>query len=406
MKVVIRQKEGMNYLYADISVSGIRIKSTLGISVKQGEFNPKTQTVKGGANHTTNVLIQQLKLSIMDLIRCLQKDGELTKENVKLGLDKLRNGSTSAIKEEVNKSLVDYAQQHIERTNNLKKGGSIRHIKVTLNKLKAFEQHTKSKLTFDKIDMKFYDAFVTYCTTVEKLAVNTIGSHVKNIKMWMNASLLDELHTNIIHQNRAFKKISEEADTIYLDETDIKRLIDCTLPTESLEQVRDLFVMACYTGVRIQDYNKLNRFHLVNDGTMFKIRTEKTGAEVLIPLHAEAKRILLKYNGMPKVISSQKFNEYIKSVCRIGGIDELVQITRTVEGKRQTTICPKYELVSSHTARRSFATNTYKAGIPTLAIMAITGHSTEKVFMKYVRVSKEEQAGLIGSHGFFTGKTA
>lgn len=92
MKIVIRQKEGMNYLYADISVSGIRVKSTLGISVKPNEFNPKTQSVKGVANHTTNVLIQQMKVDIMDLVRCLQKDGNLNRENVKQGIEELRNG--------------------------------------------------------------------------------------------------------------------------------------------------------------------------------------------------------------------------------------------------------------------------------------------------------------------------
>lgn len=406
MKIAIRQKEGMNYLYADISVSGIRVKSTLGISVKLNEFNPKTQTVKGGTNHTTNVLIQQMKTEIMDLVRCLQKDGDLNRENIKQGLEKLRSGTTDATIEKANDSLVLFATEHIQRTCELKKGATIRHIGVTLNKLKAFEKHTKSTLTFDNVDMKFYDSFVSYCTTIEKLSVNTIGSHVKNVKMWMNSALLDGLHTNTVHQHRAFKKVTEESDTIYLNENDIKRLIDKVLPSERLEQVRDLFVLACYTGVRIQDYKKLNRFHLVNDGTMFKIRTEKTGAEVIIPLHVEAKKILMRYNGTPKVISNQKFNTYLKELCRFVGIDELVQITRTIAGKRTTSICPKHELVSSHTARRSFATNAYKAGVPTLAIMAITGHTTEKVFLRYVRVSKEEHASLVSQHGFFKGNVA
>lgn len=405
MKIVIRQKEGMNYLYADISVSGIRVKSTLGISVKEGEFNPKTEGVKGGSNHSTNVLIQHMKTDIMDGIRDLQKDGELSAQNLKELVQRLR-GSTTEAKQESDKSLVNYATQQIERTKGIKKHGSIKQLNVSLSKLKGFELHTKKKIVFDSVDMNFYDRFLSFCTTHEKLAVNSIGTHIKNIKMWMNASLLDGLHTNTIHQHRAFRKPTEEADTIYLDETDIKRLIDKDLPSERLRQVRDLFVLACYTGVRIQDYNKLNRFHLVNDDTMFKIRTEKTGVEVLIPLHTEAKKILLRYNGMPKVISNQKFNDYLKELCRFAEIDELVQVTRTVAGKRTTSICPKYELVSSHTARRSFATNAYKAGVPTLAIMAITGHTTEKVFLKYVRVTKEEQAGMMSKHHFFNGKVA
>lgn len=400
MKIVIRQKEGMNYLYSDISVSGIRVKCTLGISVKEGEFNPKTEGVKGKSNHSTNVLIQHMKIDIMDGIRDLQKDGELSAQKIKELVQRLR-GSTTEAKQESDKSLVNYATQQIERTKGTKKQGSIKQLNVSLSKLKGFELYTKKKIVFDSVDMNFYDHFLTFCTTQEKLAVNSIGTHIKNIKMWMNASLLDGLHTNTIHQHRAFKKPTEEADTIYLDENDIKRLIDKDLPSERLRQVRDLFVLACYTGVRIQDYNKLNRFHLVNDDTMFKIRTEKTGAEVLIPLHVEARKILLRYNGMPKVISNQKFNDYLKELCRFVGIDELVQVTRTVAGKRTTSICPKHELVSSHTARRSFATNAYKAGVPTLAIMAITGHRTEKVFLKYVKVTKEEHANLISQHLFF-----
>ena len=89
------------------------------------------------------------------------------------------------------------------------------------------------------------------------------------------------------------------------------------MPYPHLENVRDLFVLACYTGVRIQDYGKLNSLHLINNGTMFKIRTEKTDAEVIIPVHPQARRILNKYNGQPRTISNQKFNKYIKEVFRV-----------------------------------------------------------------------------------------
>jgi integrase len=85
----------------------------------------------------------------------------------------------------------------------------------------------------------------------------------------------------------------------------------------------------------------------------------------------------------------------------VAKIDELVKTTRTTGGQKTTTIEPKWKLVTSHCARRSFATNAYLAGIPTLAIMAITGHQTEKVFLKYVRVSKEEHAKKSNQHEFF-----
>ena len=61
----------------------------------------------------------------------------------------------------------------------------------------------------------------------------------------------------------------------------------------------------------------------------------------------------------------------------------------------------KYELVSTHTARRSGATNMYIAVIPTLAIMKITGHKTEKAFLKYIKISEEENAEMLAKHCFF-----
>jgi integrase len=173
-----------------------------------------------------------------------------------------------------------------------------------------------------------------------------------------------------------------------------------TLPSQALENIRDIFLLACYTGVRSQDYHKLNNLNRIF-GNMLKVRTEKTDEEVIIPLHPIAEYILAKYNGKPRIITNQKFNTYIKEVCKLAGINEDTTLSRTVGGKRIATTKPKYECVSSHSARRSFATNAYKAGVPTLAIMAITGHRTEKVFLKYVKVTKQEHALLSSVHPFF-----
>ena len=204
----------------------------------------------------------------------------------------------------------------------------------------------------------------------------------------------------------SFKKQVEDAETIYLNEDELLQMRTTILPNRHLDNVRDLFLLACYTGVRSQDYPKLTKDSLINGGTMLKVRTETTDEEVIIPLHPVAKSILDKYNGTPRLISNQKFNTYIKEVCRIVGLTEMVSLTRTCGGKKVTTRKPKYEFVSSHTARRSFATNAYKAGVPSLAIMAITGHRTEKVFLKYIKVGKEEHASLVSQHGFFRGNVA
>ena len=95
---------------------------------------------------------------------------------------------------------------------------------------------------------------------------------------------------------------------------------------------------------------------------------------------------------MPEVISNQKFNDYIKEVGKLAEINQNETITKTIGGVLTTIYLPKYELISSHTGRRSFCTNMYKRGLPTLMIMSISGHKTEKSFLKYIKVKQEEHA--------------
>ena len=85
----------------------------------------------------------------------------------------------------------------------------------------------------------------------------------------------------------------------------------------------------------------------------------------------------------------------MKEVCRIAGITEETSITHTIAGKRTKENFPKYELVSAHTARRSFATNMFESGVPALVIMQITGHKTEKAFLSYIKTDPEKYASML-----------
>jgi len=109
----------------------------------------------------------------------------------------------------------------------------------------------------------------------------------------------------MIFNSRSFKKPIEEAETIYLCEAELTLIKNTILPNKHLENAKDIFLLACYTGVRFQDYHKLNTGNLIKNGTMLKVRTEKTDEEVIIPLHPEAKRIIDKYSGTPKITSNQ-----------------------------------------------------------------------------------------------------
>jgi integrase len=126
-----------------------------------------------------------------------------------------------------------------------------------------------------------------------------------------------------------------------------------------------------------------------------KTKTQKTKEQVIIPTNPVILEIFDKYqqnpNKLPKTISNQKFNDYIKEVCKLAGLTEKGRLT----SKPDVML---WEVISSHTARRSFATNYYLQGFPTIDLMKITGHKTETAFLKYIRVSKLETAKRLNQH--------
>jgi len=116
-------------------------------------------------------------------------------------------------------------------------------------------------------------------------------------------------------------------------------------------------------------------------------------------------KVFKKYDGnLPLVLSNQKFNEYIKLVGREAGLTNPVPVSKTKGGLRVDTTAEKCDLITSHTCRRSFASNAYMADIPTLSIMKITGHKTERAFLNYIRITPEENAEKLRMHAFFSPK--
>jgi hypothetical protein len=173
MKVNIRQKAGMNYLYANISVSGLRVKASLGISINQGVFSPKSETIKGDADDETNILIGSMKTGIMELIRDLQKNGQLSKHSIKEGVQTLRESLTNPhfkVHTDEQVYLVDYAKAHIELTSGIHKKSATAGHKISLSKLEMVQRLHNLKLTFNDINMEFYNSFLKFCTTNQKLS--------------------------------------------------------------------------------------------------------------------------------------------------------------------------------------------------------------------------------------------
>lgn len=167
------------------------------------------------------------------------------------------------------------------------------------------------------------------------------------------------------------------------------------------ERIRDLFVVGCLTALRYSDYSTLTKDNFQDDYIVK--RTKKTNVTVKVPMHDYIKEIIAKYGGnIPSGLCIQYFNKYLKVIMKEIGLDDKITFSFTKGGQLYTVTREKWELISSHTARRSAATNLYLTGrMKTLEIMRLTGHKTESNFFRYIRLTSEDTARSISGDMFF-----
>ena len=259
-------------------------------------------------------------------------------------------------------------------------------------------------VTIAAADKSFYDSFVRYMYA-QGYKQNTIATRLKCIKSVINSLPMAERMGCEFVEPKKCKAVMEDIDNIALNEKELQALADLDLADHPhLDRVRDQFLLLAWTGCRYSDLGKLTRRYIVNDDgdECFSLEQQKTGAKVVIPILPPIVPILEKYDYQPpRPISNQRFNDYIKIVAKMAGLDDEVAVSHTQQQKgefvpgRVETRRAKWQAVTAHSARRSFATNLYKRGFPTLAIMAITGHKTEKSFLTYIKVSEAENAMMV-----------
>lgn len=270
--------------------------------------------------------------------------------------------------------------------------GTIVKYNTTLHKLKEYEERFKIKIKFTDLDLTFYDKFVNFLSQEQKINLGTIGNYIGTIKTIARDAKLKGLpvHSHIEHPNFFVPKIT--SDSIYLNDTEINTIFNYNFKgVERLENTRDLFIIGLRTGLRISDFLRLKDGNIKNG--YITIETQKTGQTVTIPLHHQVKAILEKRGGFPRIISDQKFNVHVKELCKVANFTEKVQGSKinSITKRKDKGVFEKWELVTSHICRRSFASNLY-GKLDNLTIMAITGQQTETQFLKYIRITSKEKA--------------
>lgn len=277
---------------------------------------------------------------------------------------------------------------------------SIQKYNTVYSKLEEFG--IDYNLTFESIDKNFYTKFIAFLNK-KKYTLNNVGKYIQVIKTYLTYATENGFNTNLYYQTKQFKAHKVPGFSIYLTESEIQAIYEKDFSkTPHLERVKDLFIVGCWTGLRFSDFTDIKPENI--EGDFLRIKTFKTGETVIIPIHPIVREIMTKYEGkypnsLPPAISNQKMNAYLKTIAEsVEALKVNVNTEHQKGGFKVTEAKKKHELVTTHTARRSFATNVYKSGFPAISLMKITGHKTEKAFLLYIKVTPEENAKKLLDH--------
>lgn len=297
--------------------------------------------------------------------------------------------------------------------------GYIDNVASALNHLCRYEAHNHQRVFLDQVDMDFQRSFVAFLIS-EGLSPNTIHTRMSTIRGTMESAFLDHLTYNEEFRNPDFVPSQEESDSIWLSPEQIEQLRTMDLATikaikdrcnktgigkkrlaqlprldmklvRYLGYARDIFVVGCLTGQRYSDYTRICRDMIVTiEGSeYFSLRQRKTGKKVLIPKDARVAEILDRYNGRLPMVSKLTYSRHIKLLAELMGWTHTPEFDRPNACRHQRRFC---DMVTTHTCRRSFATNAYASGVPLSSIMAVTGHSSEKNLRRYLKLQAEDKA--------------
>lgn len=399
-------KNGKASIFLDFAYNGRRLFYSFGQTVRPADWSDARERVK-----KKNATTDDGKYALNDLLDNLKRICEKTyNESLKDGVPEpevLRAAlvdffyQNHAEGTQARPSLFSLAQRfingEIKNRGKDKSKASLGNYHAVTKHLKEFQEQTRYRVDFDTVNLDFFYKYVTFLEKKKQLSTNTIAKDISILKVFMGEGVDLGYTNNMQFRHKKFSYNEVETESVYLNEQELNRLYRFDTGNKKLEQVKDLFIFGALVGLRFSDYSNVKPENIVKNGEGYDIaiKTQKTGTEVIIPCDPMVMEIFKKYessrNMLPRSISNQKFNKYIKEVCRLAGFTETGRLRSTPD----VELC---DAISSHTCRRSFATNLYNQGFPAINLMKITGHKTEKSFLKYIKISQQETAQKLREH--------
>ncbi|MBW8326326.1 MAG: site-specific integrase [Prolixibacteraceae bacterium] len=284
-------------------------------------------------------------------------------------------------------NLFESFEEFLINSVNVKANSTIKRHRTTLSRLKEYCEKKKCRLSFDDIDLNFDERFKNFLIDDLKLTNNTVAKHYKTLKAFLKWATERGYNTN--HEFQKLKAKQTEGEIYFLTWDELMKILEFDFNNPKLERVRDIFCFGCFTGLRFSDILNLKQENISSD--TIQIQTLKTKGKTNIPLNQFSRMIYEKYKSdetytLFQSISNQKMNQYLKEIGKLAEINEPVQIIRYSGTKRTDKVVPKYQVLTSHVARKTFITNAMIRGMSTEVIMDITTHNSYKSFKRYFKI--------------------
>jgi len=362
------------------------------IKIDREEWDLKIQRPKarrgalGNANRNITHELNEYQKKYDELKQYYKES--LTKEIVKKEFDEYFQLA------QVSKTLnySDYFQIYIEQKRESQSVQKDSWQKYTRIHTAIMEMQKKNKTTYylSSFDHTFFMEFIGYLRSEKDISDNTLRRKLGFFKSFLNWCVRNGYSVNSIFKEITIKP--RETSHVALSEKDLKVLENLEL-NEVKSYYRDLFLIGVYSGQRFSDYKRFDKKFI--EGNNIVIRAKKTGQFSYIPINNKLKRLLDKYDWLFSTISSQKFNDHIHEICRIAGFTETVVRDRFYGNKKISEDIPRYKLISSHTARRTFVTISEQRGVSHSLIMKVTGIKSLKTLENYIKIDKDRLSEAI-----------
>ncbi|MDB4582954.1 phage integrase SAM-like domain-containing protein [Draconibacterium sp.] len=380
-----RSKTGKAPIKANITIN-YKNKSKIIDHVFPSDWNPKQQRVRPprqGSKDNNHIKINQ-KLDT------LQKDFELFADNCLLNRIEITPDVAKQFLEgkrtATEKTFWPAYQEYLDTLRVEKK--TKQNYELYYTKLGEFEKETGYYIDYHTIDTAFFERYQYYILETKELSWNTFATAIKKLKFFMNWSLKMKYH-----KEKEYKDLSapeREGTVVFLTMDELKTLYHYDFGSKRLNQVRDKFCFGCFTSLAYSDLDSLSHEH-INNGTLNKFR-QKSKLLHSVELPKQAIEIIKRYKGsykaLPK-ISNDKFNKYIRECCEIAGIDTPTLHKSHPKGVETENIDPKYKLVGSHIARKTFITNFYHKTKDINLTKKAAAISQDKTLRRYMGTDKE-----------------